>query len=63
VAATVGHNIFNRTCRVHVGGLLAKYGGGGHRGAGATPIATENADAIIEELIQRLSEPSVPVAP
>jgi hypothetical protein len=63
LVATVGHNIFNRTCRVHVGGLLAKYGGGGHRGAGATPIGIENADQIIEELIQKLSEPEVPVAP
>jgi hypothetical protein len=63
VVATVGHNIFNRTCPVHVGGLLAKYGGGGHRGAGATPIGIENADQIIEELIQKLNEPKVPVAP
>lgn len=59
VAVTVGHSIFNRTCPVHVGGLLAKYGGGGHRGAGATPVSTENADEIIDELIQKLNEPSV----
>jgi hypothetical protein len=63
LVATVGHNIFNRTCPVHVGGLLAKYGGGGHRGAGATPIGIEHADQIIEELIQRLRSPSVPVGP
>ncbi len=63
LVATVGHSIFNRTCPVHVGGLLAKYGGGGHRGAGATPIGIENAGTIIDELIQRLSEPHVPVAP
>jgi hypothetical protein len=59
VVATVGHSIFNRSCPVHIGGLLAKYGGGGHRGAGATPISTEGADATIEELIQKLNEPSV----
>lgn len=59
VVATIGHSIFNRTCPVHIGGLLAKYGGGGHRGAGATPISIENADEIIEELIQKLNEPSV----
>jgi hypothetical protein len=59
VVATIGHSIFNRSCPVHIGGLLAKYGGGGHRGAGATPISTENADEIIEELIQKLNEPSV----
>jgi hypothetical protein len=63
VVATVGHSIFNRTCPVHVGGLLAKYGGGGHRGAGATPIGIENADQILSELIVKLNEPRVPVAP
>ena len=63
VVATVGHSIFNRTCPVHVGGLLAKFGGGGHRGAGATPIGIENAAPIIEELIRKLSEPKVRVAP
>jgi oligoribonuclease NrnB/cAMP/cGMP phosphodiesterase (DHH superfamily) len=57
VAITVGHSIFNRSCRVHVGGLLAKYGGGGHRGAGATPLSPETADELIEELIQKLREP------
>jgi hypothetical protein len=57
VVATVGHSIFNRSCPVHVGGLLAQYGGGGHRGAGATPLSTENADQLIEELIQKLNEP------
>jgi hypothetical protein len=62
LVATVGHSIFNRTCPVHVGGLLAKYGGGGHRGAGATPIGIENADQIIEELILKLSDPRVPVS-
>jgi hypothetical protein len=63
LVATVGHNIFNRSCPVHIGGLLAKYGGGGHRGAGATPIAIENADAILSELIQQLGAPKVSVAP
>ena len=62
VVATVGHSIFNRTCPVHVGGLLAKYGGGGHKGAGATPISLERADEVISELIHKLSEtePSYP---
>jgi hypothetical protein len=57
VVATVGHSIFNRTCPVHVGGLLAKYGGGGHRGSGSTPISIENADELIGELILKLNEP------
>lgn len=59
VVATVGHSIFNRTCPVHVGGLLSRYGGGGHRGAGATPLQPDQADALIEELIEKLKETPV----
>ncbi|HSF17236.1 MAG TPA: exopolyphosphatase [Vicinamibacteria bacterium] len=58
VVATVGHSILNRTCPVHIGGLLAKYGGGGHKGAGATPLDIRSADDLIEELIEKLNEPS-----
>ena len=59
VVATVGHSIFNRTCPVHVGGLLSKYGGGGHKGAGATPLAVEQADELIAEMIAKLNETPV----
>jgi len=52
--ATVGHSIFNRTCPVHVGELMAKYGGGGHRGAGATPLAPEHADRLVAEIVEEL---------
>ena len=55
VVATVGHSIFNRTCPVHVGGLLAKYGGGGHKGAGATPLDKDQADELIAELVEKLN--------
>ena len=34
----VGHSIFNRTCRTNVGELAARYGGGGHKGAGSIPL-------------------------
>ena len=37
----VGHSIFNRTCRTNVGELAARYGGGGHRGAGSIPLMDE----------------------
>lgn len=52
--STVGHSIFNRTCPVHVGELMAKYGGGGHRGAGATPLAPEHADRLVAEIVEEL---------
>lgn len=37
----LGHSIFNRTCRTNVGELAARYGGGGHRGAGSIPLMDE----------------------
>jgi hypothetical protein len=37
----LGHSIFNRTCRTNVGELAARYGGGGHRGAGSIPLMEE----------------------
>ena len=52
--ATVGHSIFNRTCPVHVGELLASYGGGGHEGAGATPLPRDDADRLATEIIEKL---------
>ncbi|MCA1786266.1 MAG: exopolyphosphatase, partial [Desulfobacteraceae bacterium] len=30
VLVSIGHSIFNRNCRVNVGHLLTRYGGGGH---------------------------------
>jgi nanoRNase/pAp phosphatase (c-di-AMP/oligoRNAs hydrolase) len=37
----VGHSVLNRTCRTNVGELCARYGGGGHRGAGSVPLMDE----------------------
>jgi hypothetical protein len=37
----LGHSIFNRTCRTNVGELAARYGGGGHKGAGSIPLMEE----------------------
>jgi hypothetical protein len=34
----LGHSIFNRSCNTNVGELAARYGGGGHRGAGSIPL-------------------------
>jgi hypothetical protein len=47
----LGHSILNRTCNVNVGCLLARYGGGGHRGAGACRLAPAEADRCLEEII------------
>lgn len=56
VACAVGHSIFNRTCRVNVGHLMARYGGGGHRGAGTCLLPAATAEAQIAEIIAALKE-------
>ena len=54
VIAVIGHSIFKRSCAVNVGDLAARYGGGGHRGAGSIPLEAAKADDLIEELLDEL---------
>lgn len=56
VAVSVGHSIFNRNCNVNVGSMLAKFSGGGHRGAGACRIPANKADEYIPQIISILLE-------
>ncbi len=49
-----GKSIFNRTCDINIGDLLAEYGGGGHQGAGTAQIPADQADEKIPEIIDRL---------
>lgn len=50
----VGHSIFNRTCKTRVGDLMSRYGGGGHVGAGSTPIPVDSAEEKIQEILDTL---------
>ena len=52
----VGHSIFNRTCKVNLGKLMAEYGGGGLPGAATCQLHDEEADAKIAEIVGRLKE-------
>ncbi len=54
VMVNVGHSIFNRSCTVSIGELMSEYGGGGHLGAGSTPLQLLEADQKILEMIDRL---------
>ncbi|MBR9979505.1 MAG: exopolyphosphatase [Desulfatitalea sp.] len=47
----LGHSILNRGCRVNVGQLLSRYGGGGHRGAGACPLSPHQAEQTIADIV------------
>jgi len=53
-AVAIGHSIFNRTSRTNVGELCARYGGGGHRGAGTAQFMLEVADEKIAEMVERI---------
>lgn len=49
-----GASIFNRTCNVNIGNLLATYGGGGHQGAGTAQLAPDKAEAQLKEILGKL---------
>ena len=49
----LGHSIFNRTCNTNVGELAARYGGGGHKGAGSIPLMDEP-EQQIEMVVREL---------
>lgn len=59
----IGHSIVNRKCKVNVGCLLAGYGGGGHRGAGACRLDNVRAEQEIADILRILIEnrPAEPV--
>jgi hypothetical protein len=56
VAVSVGHSIFNRTSRTDVGTLMARNGGGGHRGAGTCQLPIGDADARIQQIIASIKK-------
>jgi hypothetical protein len=56
VVARAGHSIFNRTCPVHLGSLMAHYGGGGQKGTAATPLSPEYADRALDEILEELQK-------
>ena len=56
VIVSVGHSIFNRNCRINVGKLLSRFGGGGHAGAGAATFHSKDAKIVIPQIIRTLKK-------
>ncbi len=54
VSLSIGHSIFNRSCKVNVGLMLKTFGGGGHRGAGGCSLNASRAEAVIERILEIL---------
>jgi len=52
VSISVGHSILNRTATVDVGSLMLKYGGGGHKAVGTCQVPYEEAENILDEMIE-----------
>jgi len=50
----IGHSILNSTCKVNIGKMLARFGGGGHQGAGSCSFPVEKADERIKTIIDLL---------
>jgi len=62
VAVACGHSIVNRTCPVDVGGLMRRYGGGGHRVAGTCQVSHEDAPRALADIEAALGRPTVGAA-
>lgn len=56
VVVNIGHSIFNPGCRVHVGQLLAAFGGGGHRGAASARFPANLAEEYLARIIAALEQ-------
>jgi nanoRNase/pAp phosphatase (c-di-AMP/oligoRNAs hydrolase) len=52
----VGKSIIDRSCKINIGQLMLRYEGGGHPNAGTCQVANEQAEAIQQELIDKIVE-------
>ena len=52
VAFSVGYSILNRSAGVDVGSLMLKYGGGGHKKVGTCQVPYDQADSVLQALIE-----------
>jgi nanoRNase/pAp phosphatase (c-di-AMP/oligoRNAs hydrolase) len=48
---SVGNSIINNTCRINVGSLTLKYGGGGHTRVGTCQVPYEDVDKVVTEML------------
>jgi len=51
-----GKSILNRTSKTNIGELMLKYGGGGHKNAGACQIPKNEAEQVLKELIAKINQ-------
>lgn len=51
----IGKSILDRSSKTNVGELCLHYGGGGHVAAGTCQVDNDNADTVLQELIERIT--------
>lgn len=51
----IGKSILNCTSKTNVGELALKYGGGGHENAGTCQVENDDADRVLKELIETIT--------
>ncbi len=54
IVITCGYSIIKRNATADIGSLMLKHGGGGHRRVGTCQIPVDDADRILEEIIDEL---------
>jgi nanoRNase/pAp phosphatase (c-di-AMP/oligoRNAs hydrolase) len=52
----VGKSIFNKTSQTNIGELMLKYGGGGHANAGTCQVDNDQAESVLQELIEQITK-------
>jgi nanoRNase/pAp phosphatase (c-di-AMP/oligoRNAs hydrolase) len=50
-----GKSIFDRSSNTDVGSLMLSYGGGGHNAAGTCQVANDQADEVLQKLIEQIN--------
>jgi len=54
VVLTVGYSIFNQTCKVDIGSLMLKFGGGGHQAVGTCQVPADGWEDRLAEIVAAL---------
>jgi nanoRNase/pAp phosphatase (c-di-AMP/oligoRNAs hydrolase) len=49
-----GQSVLNKTSQTHIGDLMRQYGGGGHSAAGTCQVAHEDAEGVLQKLVQTM---------
>ena len=56
VVLAIGKSILNKSSNTNIGEVCLKHGGGGHENAGTCQIATEHAEAVLQEITRKINQ-------